>query len=106
MDKYGSSPGSSQESYFDDGPSTTPKDKQADGDQEEGLLPKSLMAGKDFKPGQEIVLEITGVQEKTFSVRYASEKGDKAKDESSDMPEKETADMGDGGGSESESMMY
>jgi len=94
------------EDLFNDGPSSTPKDMQKDGDQEEGLLPKSLMAGKDFKPGQEIVLEITGVQEKTFSVRYASEKGDKAKDESSEMPEKETADMGGGGGSESESMMY
>jgi len=107
MDKYGSNPGSSQDDYFNDGPSSTPKDKQAEGDQEEGLLPKSLMAGKSFKPGDEIILEVTYVGEKDFGVRYSTG-DDKGKEEgkSSDMPEKETADMGGGGGSESESMMY
>lgn len=72
---------------------------------EEGLLPKALMAGKDFKVGDEIVLEITRIGEKDFSVKYASEKGEK-EEHKEEMPEKETADMGGGGGSESDAMMY
>lgn len=52
------------------------------------LLPKSLMAGKDFKPGDEIVLEVVKVYGDEFEVRYAQEKKPKsekpAMDESMD----------------------
>lgn len=52
------------------------------------LLPKSLMAGKDFKPGDEIVLEVVKVYGDEFEVKYASEKKEKsskpAMDESMD----------------------
>lgn len=47
--------------------------KQEDDGGEVALLPKSLMAGKDFEPGQEIVLEVVEVYEDEFSVRYAKE---------------------------------
>ena len=38
------------------------------------LLPKSLMAGKDFKPGDEIMLEVVKVYGDEFEVKYAKEK--------------------------------
>lgn len=90
-----------QDDYFDDGPKKEMAEHE--GMDEEGILPKSLMAGKDFKVGEEIVLEITRVGDKDFSVKYASEKGEKEKSDEH-MPEKETADMGGGGGSEMEEM--
>ncbi len=48
--------------------------KEHEDNMPEAVLPKSLMAGKDFKVGEEIVLEITRVGEEDFSVKYASEK--------------------------------
>ena len=55
-----------------------------------GILPKSLMAGKDFKVGEEIVLQITRIGENDFEVKYASEKGGGEKEE---MPS-EVDDLG------------
>lgn len=45
-----------------------------------GILPKSLMAGKDFKVGEEIVLQITRIGENDFEVKYASDKGEGGKE--------------------------
>lgn len=42
----------------------------------EAEIPKSLLAGKDFKPGEEIVLEIVAVGEESVRVKYATEKGE------------------------------
>lgn len=47
----------------------------------EAEIPKSLLAGKDFKPGEEIVLEIVAVGEESVRVKYASEKGDYEEEE-------------------------
>lgn len=38
-------------------------------------IPKSLFGGKEFKPGEEIVLEIVQLTENGAVVKYASEKG-------------------------------
>ncbi len=73
MAAYGSNPGSDDEDMFSDGPKQ--KMDEGDGMDEEGLLPKSLMAGKEWKVGDEIMLEITHIGEKDFGVKYASEKG-------------------------------
>ncbi len=40
-------------------------------------LPKDVLGGKVFKPGEEVVLEIVEVRENSVLVKYASEKGDK-----------------------------
>ncbi len=61
---------------------------------ETALLPKSILGGKDFQPGQEVVLKIVGMHEDEVEVQYAPEKaGD---EEESDAPESM------GGGSSSE----
>src|SRR5215813_14044884 len=67
-----------------DGPMDTEAPKEDRGDDYEGatgILPKSLMAGKDFKVGEEIVLQITRIGEKDFEVKYASEEGGEDKGE-------------------------
>lgn len=38
-------------------------------------LPKNILGGKTFKPGEEVVLEIVEVRENSVLVKYASEKG-------------------------------
>lgn len=38
------------------------------------LLPKSILAGKDFKPGEEVVLKIVRIHDDEVEVAYASEK--------------------------------
>ena len=72
MANYGN-PGDDSDEMFGDGPKQ--KMDEGDGMDEEGLLPKSLMAGKEWKVGDEIMLEITHIGEKDFGVKYASEKG-------------------------------
>lgn len=106
---YGSqnNPGPSEDDYFDDSPKTTPKDMQKEGMEQTGLLPKALMAGKDFKPGDEIMLKITAVHEKDFEVEYAPEKG---KEEEAEGPHDEGSEMagmeGGGGGGGGMEEMY
>lgn len=46
-----------------------PKDEYG----ETALIPKRLLAGKEFKPGEEIVLEIVKLHGEEVEVRYASE---------------------------------
>lgn len=46
------------------------------------LLPKSILAGKDFKPGEEIVLKVTHVYDDEVAVEYAA-----AEPETEEKPE-------------------
>lgn len=62
----------------------SPQDPAGEGQEKEAkeseeptaLIPKSLLAGKDFKPGEEIVLQIVSMHENEVEVKYASEKGE------------------------------
>jgi hypothetical protein len=36
-------------------------------------IPKSVLGGKDFKPGEEVVLQVVQVMENSVLVKYASE---------------------------------
>lgn len=110
MDGYGNpggNPGNSGPSgdYFDGGNMAAPDDK-SEGEHTEphdtGILPKALMAGKDFKVGEEIVLKITAVHENDFEVEYAYGDEKEGKEEGGEPP-METAAAGGGGGEE---MMY
>lgn len=104
---YGSSNPGPSEDMFSDSPDSMTKEARDEGMEEEGVLPKSLMAGKKFKVGEEIVLEITRIGEQDFSVRYATEKGKKEgseEEEAGESPAEERAEMA--GNSERESMMY
>ncbi len=68
----------------DDAPETPPADGAAppdEGGDEQGmqgettLIPKSILAGKDFKPGDEVVLKIVKLYDDQAEVEYAPEKG-------------------------------
>jgi hypothetical protein len=88
-----------------DGPVEPPKQEEGEHDENAtGILPKSLMAGKDFKPGDEIVLEVTRVGESDFEVRYAQEKGHEESAPHEEGAEESMAP--EKGGNEMSSMMY
>ncbi len=97
---YGNPSPERDSDLFNDSPQSEPQDKQKEGMEETGLLPKALMAGKDFKPGDEIVLKITAVHEKDFEVEYASEeKGEEEHEGGQEpMPSEEMRQPGGGGG--------
>lgn len=51
-------------------------DGKGSDDSPESTLPKSILAGKEFNVGDEVVLEITGMHDNEITVRYAQEKGE------------------------------
>ncbi|HTQ50763.1 MAG TPA: hypothetical protein VMJ12_08625 [Candidatus Acidoferrales bacterium] len=51
-------------------------DEDEKSDSEEAILPKSILAGKEFKVGDEVVLKITGIHDDQISVKYAPVKAD------------------------------
>ena len=80
---------------FNDGP-TPPKDGMEEGDKGEvtGILPKEILAGKDFKPGEEIVLKIVAIHDNDVEVAYASDKGE-GEEPMKEEPMSETAPSND-----------
>lgn len=92
-----SAPSGGGDDNFSDAPANEPSDKTAGAESEEssesprGLLPKSILMGKDFKPGDEIVLKIDAIHDDEVEVSYATEKKDGGGTEES-MPEKPAGD--------------
>jgi hypothetical protein len=92
----GSNPGPAGD-YFDDAPAgAAPKmeEKEESTKGETGILPKSLMGGKEFKPGEEIVLKVVAVHENDFEVEYSH---DESKEEQGSEPPMEPAGAPGGG---------
>jgi len=91
--------------YFNDAPPAEPKmeEGEKEGSHDTGILPKTLMAGKDFKPGEEIVLKVVAVHENDFEVSYASEGGEGKEGEYKE-PEAAGAPAGGGMGGMEEMM--
>lgn len=61
----------------EDMPGASPEPMQED-DKMEGetaMLPKAILAGKEFKPGDEVVLKIVAMHEDEVEVAYATEGG-------------------------------
>lgn len=54
-----------------------PEPTEGESDSESAVLPKSILAGKKFKVGEEVVLKITGIQDDSITVEYATGKGGK-----------------------------
>lgn len=81
MPSYNSNPGPD---LYDDSPGAasatteTAEPEAPESDENEGgvtaTLPKSILAGKDFKPGEEVVLEIVAIHDDEVEVKYAKEK--------------------------------
>lgn len=53
----------------------TPAEESSEGEGQTAMLPKSILAGKEFKPGDEVVLKIVAMQDDSVVVEYAPEKG-------------------------------
>lgn len=71
-------------------------------DAEEAILPKSILAGKHFDVGDEVVLKITAMHDDRISVQYAPSKPDEDEGEEggkAEMPE--SISGGEGGGGDS-----
>jgi hypothetical protein len=51
---------------------------------ETALLPKSILGGKDFQPGEEVVLKIVGMHDDEVEVSYAPEKAEPSSDDEAD----------------------
>ena len=50
------------------------KEGEDKGDSVEAVLPKAILAGKEFKVGDEVVLKITAMHDNEISVAYAPAK--------------------------------
>ncbi len=93
-DMYSDNPGGDETST--DTPAQTDTSKPADNkdahaEGETALLPKSLMAGKDFKPGEEIVLKVVRLYGDEFEVEYSH--GEDKSDEKNEDMDKAHAEM-------------
>jgi hypothetical protein len=109
---YSSNPGPASrgggggEDYYSDAPAKTEAPKGDEGKSDEGAMettiPKSLLMGKDFKVGEEVVFEITAMHGEEVSIKYAT--GDKGSDE--EAPEGGEPAAAPKGDSEMSSMMY
>jgi antitoxin component of MazEF toxin-antitoxin module len=55
-------------------PAEPAEGKEESGDSETAVLPKTVLGGKEFKPGEEVMLEVVQVNEDSVVVKYASEK--------------------------------
>ena len=102
------------EDMFSDAPESkgeermTPHDEEKEHDDkdygETAVIPKSLLGGKDFQPGEEMVVQIVSVHGDQVEIKYAPEKGGgEKKEEGGPAPGEESAPKGD---SEMQSMMY
>jgi hypothetical protein len=88
-----------EDMYSDSSPQPEHEAPSGEGyDGETAVLPKSILAGKEFKPGEEVVLKIVAIHDDSVEVKYASESGD---EHSEGGEEPEPAAQPDGGGSSS-----
>ena len=90
--------------YYNDGPEQeSPSEQSSPGEEKDprdsktALLPRSILAGKEFEPGDEVVLKIVAMHDDEIEVEYAGDSGDK-KDSSSDGKPEMAASSSDGGG--------
>jgi hypothetical protein len=68
----GGNPGGAGDDYFGGGQPPKEMAPKEEGEKHPtGVLPKELMAGKEFNVGDEIVLKITGIHENDFTVEYS-----------------------------------
>lgn len=51
------------------------------GDEQEAILPRSILAGKEFNVGDELTLKVTAIRDGEISVKYATGKDEPAEPE-------------------------
>lgn len=92
----GGAPGQLEGGYNEDGPPAPPEEGEQAGEKSEeeksegktANIPIDLLAGKDFKPGEEIVFKIVKVdpENKTVEIEYAPSKGGEEEEEEGEQP--------------------
>lgn len=92
----------SQDYYADAAPAEGAENqKPSESDSNVATLPKQVLGGKEWKPGEEIVLKIVQVTDDGVVVEYAPEKGEEEEpphDEAAEQAPPEPANPGGGGG--------
>lgn len=68
-------------------------------------IPKALLAGKEFKPGEEVIFEIVSIQDDSVVIKYASPHSEEYEDKEGERGGMGEGMMGKGGGDEYASMM-
>lgn len=103
MAKY-ANPGNSgeDEMYADAGGAGGEESQASDHDESQEpektyLLPKEVLMGKKFEPGDEVVLRIVGMHDDQIEVTYAPAKEQEKSPEGEGAPEPEGAMAGGGG---------
>ena len=74
-------------------------DNQQD-DATEAVLPKAILAGKEFNVGDEVVLKITAMHDDQISVKYAPAKSDESGDDGGKEKASMPPEMAGGGDSD------
>lgn len=74
-DYYSDAPGGSGDAS---GAGASPHSDAGQDDQPTAVLPKSILAGKKFDVGDEVVLKIVAVHGDEVQVAYAQDKGDES----------------------------
>lgn len=69
-------------------------------------LPKQVLGGKEWKPGEEIVLKIVQVNDNGVVVTYAPEKGSEEEEPHEETPAAAPAPAGNPGGGGGMSSLY
>lgn len=96
-------PGETSDLYTDETAAPTPEAPEEEMAEEEAPeedssptaeLPKSVLGGKEFKPGEEVVLKVVQVMENSVLVQYATEDEGEGEGEYAAPPE----EMAGGGG--------
>lgn len=80
-------------------PTTKPTAEPEEEKSEEAtaVIPKELLGGKDFKPGEEIMLEIVQLTEDGAVVKYSEGKGEEEHEEEPASPQAAAPTPGDSG---------
>lgn len=91
-------------------PEAAPPEAEEPEAQEEGMdesqtaeLPKSVLGGKDFKPGEEVVLQVVQVMEDSVLVKYAT--GEDTSEEAAEPAASQSRTPTPGGSSPMSSLM-
>ena len=79
MSKYANAESGNSESMYSDAEGSSPESKEPDKPEEKDdhktyLLPVGVAEGKEFEPGDEIVLRIEAIHDDQFEVSYAPAK--------------------------------
>lgn len=92
----GADTGEGDSDYSDAQPSMSEPDSNAEQSEEspKGLLPKSILMGKDFKPGDKIILRVDAIHDDEVEVSYPTEKGSEGKSDYSEAPPSGDKEMG------------